>query len=275
MHPFNIVIGLLILFAAFGFVEWRWPSIQGQRRLRRGWITDVGYYLYATTIGKILVGFLIGVSVLVTARLLGIAISVDQLKGLTARDTFVTAQPLALQLLEFTVIADFIGYWTHRGFHEEPLWRVHAVHHSSTELDWLSSVRVHPVNDALSNLAVAAPLLLVGFDPAALAVYVPFLTFYAILLHANVGWTYGPLRYVIASPVFHRWHHSAAPESANKNFAGLFVFWDLIFGTIYLPNGVAPSGFGVAGNPVPENLFQQLTYPFRRQRDVRTPQLTT
>jgi sterol desaturase/sphingolipid hydroxylase (fatty acid hydroxylase superfamily) len=47
---------------------------------------------------------------------------------------------------------------------------------------------------------------------AVLAAFVPFLTLYAILLHANVGWTFGPLRDVIASPVFHRWHHTSEDE---------------------------------------------------------------
>ena len=45
-------------------------------------------------------------------------------------------------------------------------------------------------------------------DQGSVSAYAPFLTFYAIFVHASVNWDFGPLRYVVATPVFHRWHHS-------------------------------------------------------------------
>ena len=62
------------------------------------------------------------------------------------------------------LIGDFIGYWTHRLFHGRVLWRFHAVHHRSTQVDWLSAVRLHPVNDAGAKVAQSLPLLFMGFD---------------------------------------------------------------------------------------------------------------
>ena len=56
------------------------------------------------------------------------------------------------------------------------------------------------------------------------------LSFYAIFVHANVPWSFGPLRYVIATPAFHRWHHAAEEQGLNHNFAGLFPLFDLLFG---------------------------------------------
>jgi sterol desaturase/sphingolipid hydroxylase (fatty acid hydroxylase superfamily) len=137
------------------------------------------------------------------------------------------------------------------------------VHHSSTELDWLSSVRVHPVNDLLARIVQAIPILLLGFPVKILAVYIPFTTFYAILLHANVSWTFGPLKKIITSPVFHRWHHSSEVEAQDKNFAGLFPIWDLLFGTFYMPDGKQPESFGIIGNPIPPRFLAQLVYPFQ------------
>ena len=189
----------------------------------------------------------VGVFILVVARLIGQGLTVDELKGLTERDTFVSRQPLGVQLVAFFIIADLMGYWMHRAHHTfERLWQSHAVHHSSTELNWLSSVRVHPFNEALQNAAIASPLVLLGFQPGTVAAYLPFLTFYAIFVHANVRWDFGPLRYVIATPAFHRWHHSAEADAMNKNFAGLFPVTDWLFGTLYLPKGVQPSVFGVS-----------------------------
>ena len=81
------------------------------------------------------------------------------------------------------------------------------------------------------------------------AAYVPFLTVYALFLHANVGWSFGPLRYFIASPTFHRWHHTTQAEGLDTKFAGLFPFWDLLFGTFHMRRA-ASLVFGVtAGGP--------------------------
>ena len=77
----------------------------------------------------------------------------------------------------------------------------------------------------------------------------------------TVNWTFGPLRYVLVSPAFHRWHHSKEAEAIDKNFATMFPIWDLIFGTLYFPKGRNPGNFGVGDN-VPENLVGQMIYPF-------------
>ena len=104
------------------------------------------------------------------------------------------------------------------------------------------------------NLLQATPLLFVGFNPFAAASAVPLLTLYAVFLHARIDWTYGPVGRVIASPAFHRWHHSQEPEAIDKNFSGLFAFWDVLFGTFYLPHswttdrGVGSAATIVAGS---------------------------
>jgi sterol desaturase/sphingolipid hydroxylase (fatty acid hydroxylase superfamily) len=54
-----------------------------------------------------------------------------------------------------------------------------------------------------------------------------------ILLHANLPWTFGPLRNALASPAFHRWHHTWEAEGMDRNFSGLFPWIDLLFGTFY------------------------------------------
>ncbi len=257
------LLGILSLF--FGLVEWRWPSVRGQKRMRQGWLTDVTWWLFTPTAGKLFSGVFVAVVILTLARILRLPITIEHLKGLAQRDTAIGRQPIALQLAEFMLLADFLSYWQHRAFHRfERLWRIHAVHHSSTELDWLSAVRVHPLNEALSNTAIAAPLILLGFSPMTLAAYLPSLTFYAIMLHANVSWDMGPLRCVISSPAFHRWHHSAEAEALDKNFAGLFPIFDWLFGTLYLPRDKRASVFGTVDRAVPAGFLKQLGYPLRK-----------
>ena len=71
---------------------------------------------------------------------------------------------------------------------------------------------------------------------------------------------------MIASPTFHRWHHTCEQEGLDKNFAGLFAFLDLLFGTFYMPPGRQPERFGLAGQQIPKTVLGQLAYPFRRAR---------
>jgi sterol desaturase/sphingolipid hydroxylase (fatty acid hydroxylase superfamily) len=68
---------------------------------------------------------------------------------------------------------------------------------------------------------------------------------------------------VLASPVFHRWHHvDEDPEAHDKNFAPTFPILDVIFGTFHMPKGVRPQGFGVEGAPS-AGYLAQLAYPFK------------
>lgn len=266
-----VLLGVLLaLGAAFALVESRWPGVPGQRRWRRGIVTDLLYY-FASPLRQVVVQVTVIAAVAVAAALV-LGLEPRDLRDYSDRDTFVSRQPLALQALELIVLADFLGYWSHRAFHAfERLWRFHAIHHSSVDLDWLSAVRLHPLNEALQNAVIVTPLFLLGFTPGAVAAYLPILTLYAIALHANVAWDFGPLRYVIASPTFHRWHHSDQPEALNRNFAGLLPLWDLFFGTLYLPRGRQPQHFGVLGGGVPGGVLGQLLYPFGRGSRGRKP----
>jgi sterol desaturase/sphingolipid hydroxylase (fatty acid hydroxylase superfamily) len=170
--------------------------------------------------------------------------------------------PVWLQIVLITIIGDFSSYWMHRAFHRGRLWNFHAIHHSIVDLDWLSSLRVHPLNDALMRIAGTLPVVALGFAPAAYAGVVVFFGLFAILVHANVDWDWGPLRTVFVSPRFHRWHHTSEAEGRDKNFAGFLPVWDILFGTYYMPDGKLPRVFGTA-TPVPSGLWGQLLFPFR------------
>jgi len=237
--------------------------------LRKGLFTDVCFWFFTPLITKAVSkgAFILPVVILVA---LGV-VSVEGLKS-GAYQGFgpLSHQPLWLEIVEIYVLFDFFGYWSHRLFHRGRWWPFHAVHHSSEDLDWLSSVRVHPVNDFVSKVCQVTPFLLLGFKPVAALSAAGFFTFYAIFLHANVDWDFGPLRYVIATPVFHRWHHSKDREAWDKNFAGLFVFWDMIFGTFYMPKGRKPENFGIP-EEFPKDFLGQLVHPFGRAFRKRAP----
>lgn len=260
----GIVAGFLVLGALLWPLERRWPSIAGQGLRRRGFGADIGYWFFTPFVTRGITRLAVVAAVALLALLMGVPLEREQVQAFfEGRGRAVRWQPVGLQVLEVLLLGDLVGYWVHRLFHGRGLWRFHAVHHGSKDLDWLSAVRL-PVNDVVSRVAQIVPVLLLGFPATILAGYVPFLSFWAILLHANVGWSFGPLRYVIASPAFHRWHHTSEEEGRDRNFAGLFPFFDLVFGTFYLPEGRQPQRFGLASEDVPDGLAAQLLYPFRR-----------
>lgn len=167
------------------------------------------------------------------------------------------------QILVYVVASDFMLYWAHRLFHGAQLWRFHAIHHSAEEVDWTVAYRFHPVNLWLGPFLVTAIMLFLGISPAVLLFLVPFDTTTAAFVHANLNWTLGPLKYVVATPVFHRWHHTRPEEGGNSNFGSLFSVWDVLFGTFHMPENQLPSRYGIDEPEYPQGFLGQLVHPFR------------
>lgn len=254
----GLLIVLPLLGLAFTLLAHLWPVAPHQRLLRPLWLTDLGYWLLSPLLGRGAVRIALILVLAPVVFLLYRTLDPDRLQGFGP----LAAQPLPLQAIEVLLLADLAGYWSHRLFHGRQLWRFHAVHHSARELDWLAAARVHPLNELGSRILATVPLVALGFHPLVLAGYAPFLTLYAVFLHANLNWDFGPLRAVIASPVFHRWHHSRDTAARDRNFAGFFPFWDILFGTYHMPRGQRPSELGI-DEPMPASLWRQLLYPFK------------
>ena len=136
-------------------------------------------------------------------------------------------------------------------------------------MNWTTTFRTHPVNYLILNASLGVLAKAVGFSELTLLIAAPIFFFSGALAHANLNWTFGPLRYVIASPVFHRWHHSADAEHQATNFAPMLPIWDVMFGTFHMPAGQRPGDFGAQG--VPEGIVGQLAHPFVGWRP-RAPQ---
>jgi len=166
---------------------------------------------------------------------------------------------VAVQLLA----ADFMLYWIHRLFHRGRMWRYHAIHHSSEDVDWTTAYRFHPINLWLGPFFVSVVMLYLGIAPAVLLFLVPVDGVMAVFVHANLKWTFGPLKYVIATPVFHRWHHTPLEQGGGTNFASTFALWDVLFSTFKMPTNALPQRYGVDEPDFPRSFWGQLVYPFR------------
>ncbi|MCB9665827.1 MAG: sterol desaturase family protein [Alphaproteobacteria bacterium] len=249
------LLALLLLAVLFAGVE-RVAPVLGRRRTWWEARRDAAWFLLDAGVRGLARGLTV-LLLLAVALLLGWELTEASFRGFGP----LGSQPRAVQAVEILVLSDGLGYLLHRAFHTVPwLWRIHAVHHASTHLDWLAAARAHPLNALLTRPLQAVPLVLLGFDPTSVAVVVPLLGVWAIALHADVRWRLGPLRHVLASPAFHRWHH--APEPGLRNLAGLLPVWDLLGGTFHLPEEDALRS-GLDDLEVPDGILAQLRFPFR------------
>lgn len=262
IHVFkDSVYWFIACFIIFEGLSRIFPSIPNQKILRKGFLTDA---LYWFVLPVILYTWL---SVVLTVSAVGF-ISGNDAEIVSQRITNgfgpLAELPVILQAILILLFSDFIQYWLHRLFHKGGWWKYHAVHHSPEEIDWLTGARFHPVNYIISFTLVGILTILMGFSPKAFILLGPFNRLYSGLVHANLNWTFGPLKYVFASPVFHRWHHTTEDRGMDKNFAPTFPFLDVMFGTFYMPKGEQPITFGLrSGEVMPESLVAQIVYPFK------------
>lgn len=228
---------------------------------KRGLFTDLAYWIFVPIFTRYL---RIWVTVFLTIWIFGITDGQQIGDFYTNGHGPVSRLPLWLQAIGYVVVTDFALYWIHRGFHRGMLWKYHAVHHASKDLEWTSAARFHPVNLALSTAAVDVVALLCGVSPNIFLFVGPFDIITSCMVHANLNWTFGPLRGVIVSPVFHRWHH--ARDVIDKNFASTFSLWDVMFGTYYMPKNEMPKQYGIDDDAMPEGMWAQIAYPLIQRK---------
>jgi sterol desaturase/sphingolipid hydroxylase (fatty acid hydroxylase superfamily) len=249
MKLFNVWQFLLVA-AVFVPLERLFALRKEQRILRAKWKLDLIYTLVngaLITVGIMLV-------VLVSGSIFAHAVP-ERLRAAVA------SQPLLIQLLEAIVTADLLFYGMHRLFHTVPfLWKFHAVHHSIEELDWLASARVHPLDQIATKGASILPLLAFGFSDPVIAAHALIYSWHSYLLHSNVRIKFGPLKWVVASPEYHHWHHANQREAYDQNYAAQLSILDKLFHTLYLPKGKTPGKYGIDGR-VPRGYLSQLISP--------------
>ena len=157
-------------------------------------------------------------------------------------------------------VGDFVSYWRHRLEHTRWIWPAHAIHHSDSQMTWLTLARFHPVNRFVTASIDIGVLTLVGFPTWALVANEIVRHYYGEFIHADVPWTYGAFRHVFVSPTMHQWHHARDVVGAGSNFATVFSVFDRAFGTYHLP-GICNVPLGVT-EEVGSGLSRQLLYPF-------------
>jgi sterol desaturase/sphingolipid hydroxylase (fatty acid hydroxylase superfamily) len=173
--------------------------------------------------------------------------------------------PFALAIVLGVLAQDLFGYWTHRLYHAlSPLWRLHAIHHSDTDLDVTTAIRHHPFEALVQTLLDAAFAILLGLPPQAVALYGGVVLAVQVFHHGNVVLP-RRLRWLgvwVITPDLHRLHHSTAYHENNSNFGNLIPLWDRLFGTLRQePDAGFQVGLAEFPGPAAQRLDQLLIQP--------------
>ncbi len=130
------------------------------------------------------------------------------------------------------IVLDFAFYWEHRLSHEiNLLWGTHVVHHSSEEFNLSIALRRSWVAD-LVVLGFFLPIPMLGFQPETFLTAVVLHNFYQFIIHTRaIGKLHPVVEYIMHTPSHHRVHHARDPKYIDKNYSGVFIIWDRLFGT--------------------------------------------
>jgi sterol desaturase/sphingolipid hydroxylase (fatty acid hydroxylase superfamily) len=248
-----LILAFLVSAMLFIFLEKVFPKYRDQVILRPEWKLDLFYFC----INHLMITVLLLVGNYFVATVFGWAMSENF-------QNWMQSLPTLVQVIILIFCADFVLYWSHRTFHESPLlWKFHAVHHSVENMDWMAGSRNHVFQTFVDRCLAMVPLYLIGADKVALDIYVSFAAFQAVYVHANVGIPLGPLKYVLATPQYHHWHHSSQKPAIDTNYAVHMPFYDILFGTYHMPGEHWPSHYGTTKR-LPRTYIGQLLYPFKR-----------
>ena len=129
------------------------------------------------------------------------------------------------------LIADFLYYWEHRLAHfVRILWIHHAVHHSSRYMNITTGIRFGPF-EGVWSLLILTPMLLIGFPPELIIFGSLVVLAYQTWIHTELIGSLGVIDKYLNTPANHRVHHGCDKIYLDKNFGGILIIWDRIFGT--------------------------------------------
>ena len=145
---------------------------------------------------------------------------------------WLSIQPSIGSWLALFFICDFSYYLIHLLSHKVRfLWASHLLHHSSHKLNYTTVFR-GPVVYLSFRLIFWIPMVLMGFPPAMIIVTDTIIQLYTIFTHTTTIGRLGFLELIFNTPAHHRLHHASNPEYIDRNFAGVLIIWDRMFGTL-------------------------------------------
>jgi sterol desaturase/sphingolipid hydroxylase (fatty acid hydroxylase superfamily) len=210
------------LFLALGLAEMAWPARRTTDQAGPRFLGNVVLYLLPEML--LLLPAAAAIAAATTAR------------GAAAGVLGWLYLPSWLHAAAALLVLDAVTYASHRLSHVVPaLWRLHAVHHSDPALDVSTTLRHHPVEAIYTTAFTVVAVVTMGISAAEVAGFIVLEWAVQLAAHANIGvprdldtW----LSRILVTPGFHQRHHSRDVVETDTNFGQVFVFWDILFGSL-------------------------------------------
>lgn len=250
-----IAIAFIGGFLAVGIAETCFPRQRAGTSEQRRWIANIG--LVILNLGLI-------ATLLPTASVLSSILSLHPIPVIGPW----FAQISLVSIVAGVLVIDVLHYAAHRLFHAVPwLWRLHAVHHSDSEIDVTTSYRHHPGEYVIASFAYTIAHVLLGVSPVAAALYSIINFLWTPFTHANLrlpAWAEHVLAPLLVTPRFHAIHHANNAADGHSNYGMVFSLWDRIAGTARPPRANEAVTFGLIGETRPQarHLLALLALPF-------------
>ncbi len=267
-HWDNYFYGLIMVSLVVWGLEIAFPWRKDQKVFRKDFWLDTFYMFF----NFFLLNLIILIALSNTAAqffndvlsFIGISIADFQLFD-------VDALPKVLGLLIFFLVSDFVQWNTHRLLHRVPfLWNFHKVHHSVKQMGFAAHLRYHWMEPVVYKSILYIPIAIIGgFDAQDVAIVHFFALTIGHLNHANLGWDYGILKYLLNNPKMHIWHHAKELPSHVRygaNFGLTLSVWDYLFKTDYIPHNGRDIELGFEGDEYfPTDFLSQELYPIKKK----------
>jgi sterol desaturase/sphingolipid hydroxylase (fatty acid hydroxylase superfamily) len=176
-----------------------------------------------------------------------------------------TLAPTALSFALTFVAVDFAFYWAHRASHRMRwFWAAHVVHHSSQRMNFSTAMRQNATNIFNGGWLFYVPLALIGFNPVWLGICYALSLVYQFFIHTTlVHRLPAPIEFVFNTPSHHRVHHGKNPGYIDRNYGGVLILWDRLFGSFVDEDEKGEIEYGIT-RPVPGNsLWVYWTHEYR------------
>ena len=252
-----------VVFLGSFLALWLWEGFAGARRPARG-PARKARNLALTAVN-------VGVSIAAGTVLVAASLWIAQRDwGLAGVDW----PPWSTVLLGVLAL-DLTDYLRHRLTHNVPLlWRLHRVHHTDPQIDVTSSLRSHPLEQALRPLFEVTTIVLVGIAPLTLAVHALVQIATVLFQHANITLPLAldrAIAWITPTPAYHLVHHSRRQPQTDSNYGASLTLWDRLFGTLQPSDPRAHLGLDGFDAPRDQSLAGLLANPWRTPAETGAP----
>lgn len=238
----NLVMYAIPFFVVLMALEYAYGRARGRNT-----------YRLADTVNSLSLGTLSRLTGLVKLGIAGVVFEVvREALGFAA----LPAESWLVWLLAF-VGYDFCYYWSHRFGHEWKLfWASHVAHHQSEEFNLSTALRQTSTG---TTFVFYLPLYILGFPVEVIVTVGALNLIYQFWVHTEHVPPLGPLEWVFVTPSNHRVHHAKNPCYIDRNYGGVFILWDRLFGTFTAERPDEPCTYGITAqlaswNPIWANL---------------------